>query len=51
MNRQLQLRGLRAVAIMATFAAGLLAGYDASNSAEPRDAALDKAIPAAMQQV
>src|SRR5215204_580120 len=44
------LRRLRAVAVMATFWAGLLAGCNASSAAQSRDAALDKAIPAAMQR-
>src|SRR2546427_2523599 len=48
MNSQLTLRGLRTVAIMAAFAAGLLVGCNASSRADQRADALDKAIPAAM---
>src|SRR6266550_4321795 len=50
MNSQLTLRGLRTVAIMAAFAAGLLVGCNASSRADQRADALDKAIPAAMQR-
>ena len=50
MNSQLTLRRLRTVAIMATFAAGLLVGCNASSLADQRADALDKAIPAAMQR-
>jgi D-alanyl-D-alanine carboxypeptidase len=44
------LRRLRAVAVMATFWAGLLAGCNASSAEQTSDAALDKVIPAAMQR-
>src|SRR6267142_4732343 len=50
MNSQLTLRRLRTVAIMATFAAGLLVGCNASSPADQPADALDKAIPAAMQR-
>jgi D-alanyl-D-alanine carboxypeptidase len=48
MNSQLTLRPLRAVAIAATFTTGLLTGT--SNALDERAAALDKAIPAALQR-
>src|SRR6266496_2032697 len=50
MNSQLTLHRLRTVAIMTTFAAGLLVGCNASSRADQRADALDKAIPAAMQR-
>ncbi len=50
MNGQLTLRRLRAVAIMATFAAGLLVGCNASSLADQRADVLDKAILAAMER-
>jgi D-alanyl-D-alanine carboxypeptidase len=40
----------RAVAVAATFAAGILAGSTCTCTADERDAALDKAIPAAMER-
>jgi D-alanyl-D-alanine carboxypeptidase len=40
----------RAVAVAATFAAGILAGSTCTSTADERDAALDKAIPAAMER-
>ena len=50
MNSQLTLRRLRTVAMMATIAAGLPVGCNASSLADPRVDALDKAIPAAMKR-
>jgi len=50
MNSQLTLLRLRTVAMMATIAAGLLVGCNASSRADQRADALDKAIPAAMKR-
>ena len=50
MNGQLTLPRLGTVAIMTTFAAGVLVGCNASSLADERADALDKAIPAAMQR-
>jgi D-alanyl-D-alanine carboxypeptidase len=50
MNSRLMLRPLRAVAIMTTLATSLLTACNASRAADKRDAALDAAIPAAMQR-
>jgi hypothetical protein len=50
MNSHLTLRPRRAVAIMATLATGLLTGLNASRAVDERAAALDKAIPAAMER-
>jgi D-alanyl-D-alanine carboxypeptidase len=50
MNSQLTLPRLHAVAIMATFAAGLPVGCNASSRADEHADALDKAIPPAMQR-
>jgi D-alanyl-D-alanine carboxypeptidase len=50
MNSKRTSRRLRAVAIVATLGAGLLAGCNASRPEQARDAALDKAIPPAMQR-
>ena len=47
-NSRLMLRPLRAIAVMTTLATGLLTAWNAS--ADQRDAALDAAIPAAMQK-
>ena len=47
-NCQLMLRPLRAIVVMSTLAIGLLTAWNAS--AGQRDAALDAAIPAAMQK-
>jgi D-alanyl-D-alanine carboxypeptidase len=49
-NSRLMLRPLRAVAIMTTLATSLLTACNASRAADTRDAALDAAIPAAMQK-
>ena len=50
MNSQLTLRRLRTVAMMATIAAGLLVGCNASSLADQPADALDRAIPAAMKR-
>ena len=50
MNGELTLPRLRTVAIMVTFAAGILVGGNASSLADERADALDKAIPVAMQR-
>ena len=50
MNSRLTLRRLRTVAMMATIAAGLLVGCNASSLADQRADALDNAIPAAMKR-
>jgi D-alanyl-D-alanine carboxypeptidase len=51
MNNQLTLRPLRLVAIAATLTTGLLTGIsNAASPADQRAAALNKAIPAAMQR-
>ena len=47
-NSQLMLRPLRGIVVMSTLATGLLTAWNAS--AGQRDAALDAAIPAAMQK-
>jgi D-alanyl-D-alanine carboxypeptidase len=50
MNSRLMLRPLRGFAIMTTLATALLAACNAARAAEERAAALDAAIPAAMQK-
>src|SRR5262249_50726684 len=50
MKSKLMLRQLSAVAITAMLGTGLLGGSNPSSAADDRDAALDKAIPSAMQR-
>ena len=50
MNSHLTLRLRRPVVIMAALATALLTGLNASRAADERAAALDKAIPAAMER-
>ena len=50
MNNELTFRRLCARAIVATVAAGILSGCNASDPADRRADALDKAIPAALQR-